>query len=716
MRRVIILPFTFFLSGILLYYNRNYILLSAVLAALFFIFYYKKSKYMTLFCIAFIFTGILAASINTYINNYKYEKLTNQKSYMGIISERENNTYTIVNYKNNYKIKFAVYENINIKPGDYLFFKGQIQPRPDYRRRIDNIYGVDAWAAYNKGSIEIKKSNDILSIPFKIKYKLTSAFNKIDSEGGAFISGLICGYTGDISKDNIDNFKKLGISHILAVSGFNLAIIYYFVSLIFSKISKRIRIPLTLSICLIYSLICGFEPSITRAFIMISVSALAGITNKTYNVINSLIVTAFIMLCSNTLYIFNIGFLLSYTAASGIILLNQDIAEKIPRIFIKVKNEISVTLSAFISTLPIIMFFNGYFSILSVIVNIIIAPIVSAVTILGFVSALLYLVTSFEAVLYPVSFCGIFLVKAVNMFSKYSLTVFSGRPLLFFIILYYIFVLIVFKYIVIKCSKKMMFYLKFSIVILLILSLLYRSPEMRIHFINVGQGDCIFVETPHGSTILIDTGPGFSNYIAARDKVIPYINKLGYNKIDMLFISHFHNDHSGGLKYLLENFNIKYLFSYEIPKNYINRFSKVSKGDKVIIDGVAVNILYPDDKEIIESSENETGLVMEINYNGFKILLTADAEKNVMDILTGSYDILKVPHHGSINSLSTEMLESSQIGASVISVGKNSFGHPSEVFINELKKCGSNIYRTDLQGDIIVRTNGEKYEISTEAE
>jgi competence protein ComEC len=87
-----------------------------------------------------------------------------------------------------------------------------------------------------------------------------------------------------------------------------------------------------------------------------------------------------------------------------------------------------------------------------------------------------------------------------------------------------------------------------------------------------------------------------------------------------------------------------------------------------------------------------------------------------MDILSGSYDILKVPHHGSINSLSQEMLESSQIGASVISVGKNSFGYPSEIFINELKRYGSNIYRTDLQGDIVVRSDGEKYTIITEAD
>jgi competence protein ComEC len=264
------------------------------------------------------------------------------------------------------------------------------------------------------------------------------------------------------------------------------------------------------------------------------------------------------------------------------------------------------------------MFYNGYFSIVSILVNIIIAPIVSAVTILGFISALLYLVTSFEAVLYPVSFCGIYLIKLVQLFSKYSLTIFSGKPLVIFIILYYTFIIITFKYIVIKCSRKMEFYLKSSIAVMIILSLIYRSPELRIHFINVGQGDCIFVETPQRTTILIDTGPGFSNYITARDKVIPYINKLGYNKIDMLFISHFHNDHSGGLEYLLENYNIKYLFSYEIPEKYLNTFSKVSKGDKIAAGNVSVNILYPEDEEIVENNENETGLIMELNYRILK--------------------------------------------------------------------------------------------------
>jgi competence protein ComEC len=249
-----------------------------------------------------------------------------------------------------------------------------------------------------------------------------------------------------------------------------------------------------------------------------------------------------------------------------------------------------------------------------------------------------------------------------------------------------------------------------AVILILVLSLFPWNSQLKIHFINVGQGDSIFIETPDKKTILIDTGPEYKNYIAARDKVLPFIKRKGYNRVDMLLITHFHMDHAGGLDYLLKGIRVNKIIVPEKPKNTGMDYTEVSKGDQIQIGSVKLKVLYPMEDE--ESQDrNENCIVLKLEYKGFSALLTADAEADQLDTIAGQFDVLKVSHHGSKASFSDKMLTGSSIETAVISVGKNSFGHPSQEVIKALKAEGIRVFRTDIDGDISIITGGESYSL-----
>lgn len=711
MRRTLITAFSFFLCGVLTYYNFNFLLIGAVVTALFLIFYIKKYHALCIYCIIFIAIGIITANVHERTFENRYEKLSKLNTFEGYIIDKDNESYTVKNFNQNYKIIFYLYKGNDIIPGKYIKFSGSVREKPDFKKASLNSRWVDAYVTCYDSTIQISNVRNLLLLPSILKYKINTAILSISKTGGGFICGLVSGYTGDISIDDMSQFKELGLSHILAVSGFNLGIVYFFLSIITGKMHAKWRYLTILLVCFIYTAFAGFDPSISRAFIMVLISVIAKIIKRPYDVLNGISLTAFIMLIINSYNIFNIGFILSFAATYGIILLKDDINDKLPSNIKVFRNELSVSLAAFIATLPVILWYMGVFSIFSILINIIISPVISFLTILSFFASIVYIVTSSGIFFYPSVFIGELIVKFIRLASKININLYPGKPSEFFMILYYVFILIYFGYIKIHSGRFNTRFIKPALILAIFITLVYHKPLLKIHVLNVGQGDSILIETPDKHNILIDTGPQLYNYISTRDKIIPYLKRLGYNKIDMIIITHPHMDHAGGLKYLIENFNVSRIFVYEKPDSIDYAYEYLSKGDYVSINDVIINILAPEKEILLDSDENETCLIMELKYKGFSMLFTGDAPKSDLDFISGEYDILKVPHHGSILSLSQKMLNNTFIANAIISVGKNNFGHPSPVVLNEFENYNIGVYRTDKMGDIIIQTEGHEYSI-----
>jgi competence protein ComEC len=711
MRRTLITVFSFFLCGVAIYHKQNLLLIGAVITALFLIFYIKKYRTLCIYCTFFLFIGIVTANIHERTFENRYEKLLKINTFEGYVIDKENEGYTVKNYKENYKIVFYLYKKNDLKPGDYVKFNGKVREKPDFKKANLNSRWIDAYVTCFDNTIQALNNKSFLLLPAIVKYKINSAILSISKTGGGFICGLVSGYTGDINIDDMSEFKELGLSHILAVSGFNLGIIYYFISIITRKMYAKSRYIVIILICFIYTAFAGFDPSISRAFIMIFISVLAKVIKRPYDVLNGISLTAFIMLIINSYNIFNIGFILSFTATYGIVLLKDDINDRLSSYIKFFRNELSVSLAAFISTLPIILWFMGVFSIFSIVINIIISPIISFLTILSFFASVVFIFTGFRIFFYPSVLIGELVIKFIRLASKININLYLGKPSEIFIVLYYVFIFLFFGYIKINFTKIKTRFIKLVLILMIFITLAYHRPLLKIHVLNVGQGDSILIETPDKHNILIDTGPELYNYVSTRDKIIPYLKRLGYNKIDIIIITHPHMDHAGGLKYLIDNFNVTKILVYEKPNSIDYACTYLSKGDYIRINDVTINILAPENEQILSSDENETCLIMKLKYKDFSMLFTGDAPRSDLDFISGHYDILKVPHHGSILSLSEAMLNNTLIGNAIISVGKNSFGHPSPVVINQYEKHNIGVYRTDRMGDIIIQTQGNQYSI-----
>lgn len=244
------------------------------------------------------------------------------------------------------------------------------------------------------------------------------------------------------------------------------------------------------------------------------------------------------------------------------------------------------------------------------------------------------------------------------------------------------------------------------------------------HFIDVGQGDANFIELPNGETMLIDAGIQSSG-----DDIIEYIENLGYTDIDYVVSTHPHADHIGGMALVIEAFNVENIYmpkAVSTSKTYENLLETIqNRGLSIKTGRAGVEILNTDDLNIIllaptkesYTNLNNYSIVLKITYGDVSFVYTGDAEEESLEEITGNLkaDVLKVGHHGSNTSTTKSFLEQVKPEYAIISVGaKNSYGHPNSSTLELLEEYTNNIYRTDINGTVIIRSDGVNIEVEKE--
>ncbi len=256
--------------------------------------------------------------------------------------------------------------------------------------------------------------------------------------------------------------------------------------------------------------------------------------------------------------------------------------------------------------------------------------------------------------------------------------------------------------------------------------------KLHLYFLDVGQGDAIFVKTPIGGQILIDGGPD-DNIIRELGGVMPFYDK----SIDMIVLTHPDADHLNGLIKVLERYKVEKILETGITcdtpqcvrweeekrKEDADNFF-VYFGNKIYSeDGVGIEVLHPFEnaKGKKVSQKNNSAVVLKIAYGAHSVLLAADIEKPVeRKLVLGragiDSDFLKIPHHGSKTSTTEEFLRSVSPIAAFIEVGaKNRYGHPAEEVIDRLESFSIPYYRTDIDGRVELTLDGSNYKIYTNA-
>lgn len=249
------------------------------------------------------------------------------------------------------------------------------------------------------------------------------------------------------------------------------------------------------------------------------------------------------------------------------------------------------------------------------------------------------------------------------------------------------------------------------------------SANLKVHFIDVGQGDSIFIELPNNQTMLIDAGES-----ASGKKVVNYIRRLGYSTIDFVIATHPHSDHIGGMTNVINSLNIGKFYmpnkehTTKIFENMLDALIENNVDvemaktgiDIINMSGLHARFLSPTSNH--GSNLNNWSAVVKLDFGQNSFLFMGDAESPVEKKLSNvKADVLKVGHHGSSSSSSLTFLKKVAPKYSIISVGaKNSYGHPTEKTINNLSSIDCKIFRTDLSGTIIATSNGSDISINKE--
>ena len=244
----------------------------------------------------------------------------------------------------------------------------------------------------------------------------------------------------------------------------------------------------------------------------------------------------------------------------------------------------------------------------------------------------------------------------------------------------------------------------------------FSGDTLRVNYIDVGQGDSIFIQLPNKETMLIDAGEAYE-----ADNVINYLNNLGIKKIDYVVGTHPHTDHIGGLEEVINTFDVGTIYMPKVSSNsktFEDLLTTISnKGLKVKTAKSGVVVLSEDNLKlefIAPNSDNYSNLnnysaVLKLTYLDNTFLFMGDAETLSEDEITSDVDadVIKVGHHGSDSSSSVEFVKKVSPEYAIIMVGEgNSYNHPYQSIIDRYESVGAKVLRTDLDGNIICDSDG----------
>ncbi len=247
--------------------------------------------------------------------------------------------------------------------------------------------------------------------------------------------------------------------------------------------------------------------------------------------------------------------------------------------------------------------------------------------------------------------------------------------------------------------------------------------KLAVHFLDVGQGDAVFIAFPDGKTMLVDAGEE-----GCGSGIVNYIKRAGYEHIDCLVATHPHSDHIGGMAYVIRNMDVKAVYmpavttTTECFENLLfavqEKGLRVKKGEAGVkpinADGVSAEIIAP--VTLDGDNLNNSSVVLRITYRSNSFLLSGDAGTDEMDSIVGdiSADVLKVGHHGSSSATDQALLQRISPQIAVISCGSNNeYGHPHREVLRDLKKAGCEVYRTDRDNTVIITSDGSELAVRT---
>ena len=682
---------------------------------------------------------------------------------------------------------------IELATGDRVLFHARLEEPRDFDgfgyRDFLARQGVGAIARTFDAAVVNHQAGGLAAGAAHLRGVLVGGLNTTVPEPEASLgAGILLGVRSSIDPDISAAFATAGLTHVVAISGWNIAIVGVLIARLLDGLRRRIggRLlvePLTALAIGGYVVLVGSSPSVIRAALMAGALMIGRQAGSRAHAASALMLAALAMLLVAPSVLWDVGFQLSLLATAGLIAFGAPIERRLTRLPVWLREPVALTLAAQLTTLPVILATFERISLVAPLANVLVVPLVPLVMLASAVAALVGVVVTVVQLPLLTDAAGWFAGGSAWLGLRLTILAGSGAASLplaalpvaapgWLAVAWYPALLLIWR----RANRQApgdvpaaepaplatvprpsraqpiiealgaqanrllnafgrprgaLLVLTATLAITTVATL----PDGRLHLMvmDVGQGDGILVVTPTGRSMLVDAGPDPDQTLRQLGAAMPWWRR----SIDVLVLTHPHQDHVGGFPEVLRRFRVATILHsgrpYQNPT--YDRFLELSRtepgasyhlaraGQRLDLDQrTTFQVWYPSGADaassLPEGDINNASVVGLLQIGTFTALLTGDAESPVEALLAARsllrpVDVLKVAHHGSHSGTSEPFVHALHPAVGLVSVGAdNTYGHPAPITIQTLKSAGVQVLRTDLDGPIGVETDGVSWTVS----
>ncbi len=541
-----------------------------------------------------------------------------------------------------------------------------------------------------------------------------------------FAQALLLGNTSDLNYAVDTSLKVSGIRHVVAVSGLHVSALFGAIYFLLRR-RRVLAFLISLPTLLFFAAVTGFSPSVVRASLMAGLMALGAAINEEYDGLTSLSFASLVMLVVNPFVILSVSFQLSVASVAGILLFASPISSRMIALLPKQKAKsaggralrwvagaVSVSVSALVFSAPLSAYYFGAVSLIGILANLLIIwmipPLFCGIAVVAALGGCVSWLCG--ALAWLLSWVIRLILWAAHVLSQIPFAAVytqSGFIAAWLVLVYCLVALLLWRR---KHFLPLFLVGAISLAAAIAASIVVpRMDNLRLTALDVGEGQAILLQSA-GKSYLIDCGGDSDS--AAADEIAQTLLSQGIFRLDGLLLTHYDRDHTNAVENLLTRIEIDRFYlpnqgqtelALRLEERFPERIVWVDADMQLSLPSGVLTLLAPGKTE----TDNENCMCVLFASPDYVILITGDRSRTGERELLRRYalpdvDVLIAGHHGSRNSTSEELLYAVRPEIVVISAGRNNrYGHPAQALLERLTAFGCTVYRTDLQGSVLIR-------------